>query len=175
LRRDSEPGAAPISIAEERAEGLADGERALTAAGRRRTTETLRRAVALDLRVERLISSPLLRARQTDGLAVAAGLAPTLELATALAPGGDPRPLLDTWLAATTSPGAGAVPRSLALVGHEPDLGQLASSLLGAPAGTITLRKAGIVLIRLGVAGARLEALIGPRLLRLRQPSHRSP
>ncbi|MFM7267572.1 MAG: phosphohistidine phosphatase SixA [Cyanobium sp.] len=131
-------------IAEERAEGLVDAERALTAAGRRRTTETLRRAVALDLRVERLIASPLLRARQTAELAVAAGLAPALELATALAPGGDAGPLLATWLETATSPGAGAAPSSLALVGHEPDLGDLAAALIGAAPGSLPLRKAGL-------------------------------
>lgn len=88
---------------------------------------------------------------------MAAGLASGFAIEASLAPGGDPRPLLQ----------AGSWQR-LGLVGHEPDLGELASSLLGLPAGAITLRKAGIVLIRLGSAGASLEALIGPRLLRLR-------
>jgi phosphohistidine phosphatase len=57
-------------------------------------------------------------------------------------------------------------------VGHEPDLGLLASRLLGAPPGAIALRKAGLALLRLpavevggSLAGtARLEWLVRPRL-----------
>ncbi|MBM5813834.1 MAG: phosphohistidine phosphatase SixA [Cyanobacteria bacterium M_DeepCast_100m_m1_067] len=151
-------------LAEERHPDRPDGERALTPEGIRRTAAVAEQLHQLQLDCDQLLSSPLRRAVQTAQLGVAKGLASGFGLDARLAPGGDPRPLLQagSW-------------RRLGLVGHEPDLGQLASSLLGAPAGTITLRKAGIVLIRLGAAGARLEALIGPRLLRLRQPSHRSP
>ncbi len=166
-------------IAEERAEGRDDAERALTAAGRRRTTEALKRARALDLGVERLIASPLLRARQTAELAVAVGLAPSLELATALAPGGDPRPLLATWLEAATSSGAAAGPGSLALVGHEPDLGDLAAALIGAVPGSLPLRKAGLAQLQWwrpehpqpdgtgqGLQGQwQLRLLLAPRIL----------
>ena len=118
----------------------------------------------MQLHCDRLLSSPLRRALQTAEIGVAAGLAPALELDDLLAPGGDPRLLLQagTW-------------QRLGLVGHEPGLGELASSLVGLPAGTISLRKAGIVLLRLGPTGASLEALIGPRLLRLRRDGQRQP
>ena len=60
----------------------------------------------------------------------------------------------------------------LLLVGHEPDLGLLAARLLGAEPGSITLRKAGMALLRLPpvevgcpLAGtARLEWLVRPKL-----------
>jgi phosphohistidine phosphatase len=91
-------------IAEDRSEDRPDGLRALTPAGRRRTTAVLERAVALGLAVDRLVSSPLVRARQTAELALGAGLAPSLELATALEPGADPLPLLARWLASTPKP-----------------------------------------------------------------------
>ena len=151
-------------LAEERHPDLPDSERALTPEGIRRTSAVAEQLHRLQLDCDQLLSSPLRRAVQTAELGVAAGLAAGFAVEASLAPGGDPRPLLQ--------PGSW---RRLGLVGHEPDLGHLASSLLGARAGTITLRKAGIVLIRLGAAGARLEALIGPRLLRLRQSSRRSP
>jgi len=144
-------------IAQERHSDLPDGERALTAEGSRRTAAVAHQLECLKLHCSPLLSSPLRRAVQTAELGVAAGLASGFAIEASLAPGGDPRPLLQ----------AGSWQR-LGLVGHEPDLGELASSLLGLPAGAITLRKAGIVLIRLGSAGASLEALIGPRLLRLR-------
>ena len=153
-------------IAEERDPSRPDGERALTAAGRRRTQAVLERMAALGLHSERLVSSPLVRARQTAELAVAAGLAPSLELDAALAPEGDPWPLLH-W-----PPGV----RRLALVGHEPDLGNLAAALIGAPAGSLVLKKAGLLLLQLemplsdpglppsgaGCGRARLRLLLGP-------------
>jgi phosphohistidine phosphatase len=145
-------------IAEERAEPHDDADRALTATGRRRTRAVLERAVALGLGVERLIASPLLRARQTGELAVATGLAPSLELATALAPGGDPGPLLAAWLQAASGDGALPAQRSLALVGHEPDLSDLAALLLAAPAGSLRLRKAGMALLQWNPAAAGAES-----------------
>jgi phosphohistidine phosphatase len=82
------------------------------------------------------------------------GLAPALELAHALAPGGDPEPLL------------AALDGRLILVGHEPDLSALACRLIGAPAGSLVLRKAGAILLSLGPgAGARLRLLLSPRSL----------
>ena len=153
-------------IAEDRQPDRPDQERALTAEGRQRTAAVAAELCRLQLHCDRLLSSPLRRALQTAEIGVAAGLASALELELEdrLAPGGDPRPLLQAgpW-------------RRLGLVGHEPDLGELASSLLGLPAGSISVRKAGIVLLRLGPTGASLEALIGPRLLRLRRDGQRQP
>jgi len=176
-------------IAEDRSEDRPDGLRALTPAGRRRTTAVLERAVALGLAADRLVSSPLVRARQTAEIALSAGLAPCLELATALEPGADPLPLLARWLASTPTamappglhpPGAAPAPRAnpsttaaelplrLALVGHEPDLGDLAARLLGAPPGSIALRKAGLaVLVLPRSAQARLADQAAPGAWRL--------
>ncbi|MEB3201421.1 MAG: histidine phosphatase family protein [Synechococcus sp.] len=151
-------------IAAERHPDHPDAERALTAEGIQRTAAVAEQLVRLQLSCARLLSSPLKRAVQTAELGVAAGLASGFGIEASLAPGGNPRPLLQV--------GHGL---RLGLVGHEPDLGALASRLLGLPAGAITLRKAGIVLIRIGPAGASLEALIGPRLLRLRQSWPPSP
>jgi hypothetical protein len=75
-------------------------------------------------------------------------LAPSLVLAEDLMPGGDPLSQLATWLAVVPAR-SGQRPRLL-LVGHEPDLGDLASALIGAPAGAITLRKSGLALLRCG-------------------------
>lgn len=166
-------------IAEERSPGRPDADRELTATGRIRTRAVLDLAARLGLKADRLLSSPLTRAWQTGEIALAAGLAADLELAQALEPGGDALPQLPAWLA----PGAGAgspegapdpppEPPRLLLVGHEPDLGLLAARLLGAEPGSITLRKAGMALLRLPpvevgcpLAGtARLEWLVRPKL-----------
>lgn len=143
-------------IAEPRQEGRADAARALTAAGRRRCAAVLERLRQRGLAADRLLSSPLVRARQTAELAVQADLAPALELAASLAPGGSPLPQLATWLASLPSQ-AGQRPRLL-LVGHEPDLGELASALIGAPAGAIALRKSGLALLRCGAPAAGAAA-----------------
>lgn len=148
-------------IAEERMPTRADAARSLTAAGRRRTEAVLERAVAMGIRADRLIASPLTRARQTAEIAVATGLAPAMELATVLEPGADPLPLLSTWLDAGMQQAAPQPPTRLALVGHEPDLGLLAARLLGAAPGSIRLRKAGFALLEAADAsdegGAEVE------------------
>jgi phosphohistidine phosphatase len=142
-----------------------DPLRALTPEGRERTLRVCQRAVAIGLRAGRLISSPLVRARQTGDIAVEAGLAPLLACDEALAPGGDPWPLIqDGWARESdaTAPG-------LILVGHEPDLGLLACRLIGAPPGAVVLKKAGIALLswpRATANGpAQLRLLLSPRAL----------
>ena len=156
-------------IAEEPRAGLDDRDRALTERGRSRSRAVLDLLRARGLVADRLLCSPLLRARQTAEIAVAAGWAPALELVAELAPGGDALAALPRWLQAVTA-AAGAGPQRLALVGHEPDLTVLAARLLGAPPGALELRKAGLIQLQLPalspLAGrARLEALLRPGLL----------
>jgi phosphohistidine phosphatase len=135
-------------IAEPREDGRSDAARALTAAGRRRCAAVLTRLRQRGLAADLMLPSPLVRARQTAELAVQTNLAPSLVLAEDLRPGGDPLSQLATWLAVVPAR-SGQRPRLL-LVGHEPDLGDLASALIGAPAGAITLRKSGLALLRCG-------------------------
>jgi hypothetical protein len=91
-------------IAEERAPELDDAQRSLTPEGRERTMAQLQRLKELELNCDLVLSSPLVRARQTAELAVAAGLAPELELAAALAPLADPLALLERWLGPLSPP-----------------------------------------------------------------------
>lgn len=140
-------------IAEERGGPTPEPLRALTPAGIRRTTAVAERLALLGIRADQLISSPLVRARQTAEIAVTAGLAGQLEIDAALAPDGDA-------LALVRSSGA----ERLMLVGHEPDLGQLACQVLGAPAGAITLKKAGLAVIVLRPTPS-LRLLLAPKAL----------
>ena len=152
-------------IAEERGGVVPDAARALTERGRERTSAVLRVLVARGLTADRLIASPLRRARETAELAVMAGLAPALELAEGLMPGGNALAALPAWLASLEASGR---PR-LVLVGHEPDLSTLAAQLIGAPPGCLALRKAGLAVLRLPRAAppgqATLRLLLSPRLL----------
>ena len=155
-------------IAEERCPERVDGERALTAVGRSRTRAVAERLVQLGLGCDQLVTSPLVRARQTAEIAVGAGLvaegSPSLWLRVdaALAPGGDPLPLVAEFQRAASAH-KGLL--RLALVGHEPDLGALAAQLIGAPEGAIVLKKAGIALLLLGPGRGQLKLLMAPRQL----------
>jgi phosphohistidine phosphatase len=160
-------------IAEERCPERVDGERALTAVGRSRTRAVAERLVQLGLGCDQLVTSPLVRARQTAEIAVGAGLvaqgSPSLSLRVdaarvdaALAPGGDPLPLVAEFQRAASAH-KGLL--RLALVGHEPDLGALAAQLIGAPEGAIALKKAGIALLLLGPGRGQLKLLMAPRQL----------
>ena len=160
-------------IAEPRSPDLDDAQRTLTQEGRERSLGQFQRLAELELGCDLVLSSPLVRARQTAELVVAAGLAPELELAAPLAPLADPLPLLERWLG-PVSPRSGW--RRLALVGHEPDLSTLAALLIGVPMGqaphALQLKKAGAALLQWpappqgGLPGsARLELLLPPRLL----------
>ena len=153
-------------IAEERCPERVDGERALTAVGRSRTRAVAERLVQLGLGCDQLVTSPLVRARQTAEIAVAAGIliegSPSVRVDAALAPGRDPLPLVAEFQRAAS---AHTRLQRLALVGHEPDLGALAAQLIGAPEGAIVLKKAGIALLLLGPGRGRLKLLMAPRQL----------
>jgi phosphohistidine phosphatase len=142
------------AIAEERAPGLPDEARALTLEGRSRLKQELRGLRRLGIGFERLVHSPLRRALETAEL-----LAPLVEgelHASAL-------------LAEPPGPAllAGLAGESLALVGHEPWLTQLASLLIGGtPA--LALKKGGVLVLegepRAG--GMRLVQALAPATLR---------
>jgi phosphohistidine phosphatase len=125
------------------------------------------RLAELDLRADRLVTSPLVRARQTAALAVEAGLAASLEEHTALEPGGAGLAGLHAHLAGLPAEGR------LMLVGHEPDLGDLAVRLIGAAPGSLMLKKAGLAWLQASSVNRdapwdspwRLRLLIGPRQL----------
>ena len=150
-----------------------DAQRSLTPVGRDRAARVIQRLVAMGFGCDLVLSSPLVRARQTAELAVAWGLAPELELAAALAPLADPLPLLERWLG-PLSPRPGW--KRLALVGHEPDLSTLAALLVGVPMTqapqALQLKKAGAALLQWSAppagslpGSARLALLLPPRAL----------
>lgn len=147
-----------------------DRLRALTPEGRQRTLRVCQRACQLGLRARALISSPLVRARQTGEIAVEAGLAPALTCSEGLAPGADPSPLLQDWWIRERDAAGGA---TLILVGHEPDLSLLACRLIAAPPDALALKKAGIAVLAWPQAApfpspthpAQLRLLLSPKVL----------
>ena len=140
-------------IAEPRLAGEDHPDRPLTAAGRQRTQLVMAALVQRGLRLDHLLSSPYRRALQTAELALAAGLAQGLGVDERLKPGGPLQPLLT------------AFDGRLGLVGHEPDLGDLACALVGCPPGGLVLKKAGVIQLRRSAGQWQLQALLRPALL----------
>ncbi len=108
----------------EAAPGEPDDLRALTAHGTRQARELGRRFVRKAIKPDAVISSPLLRARQTaEAIASAVGVEP--EHDDRLAPGATSEDVR------TVVAGRG---ETVVIVGHQPDCGQIVAAIEGGPA-----------------------------------------
>ena len=152
------------AIAAERGDDWPDDtKRPLTEEGISRFKEAVGGLKALDATIEEIFTSPLVRARQTADL-LAAGVRgrPTVKLLDALAPGSPPATVM-AQLAKS------AKRRCIALVGHEPDLGELAAYLIGARR-ALPFKKGGICRIDLASlstkAAGTLVWFVTPKILR---------
>lgn len=152
------------AIAEERGPAWPDDAvRPLTRDGQRRLQRVVRGLAALDVSFDAVMSSPLLRARQTaEPLAADLASGSDVIVLPELAPGGTPAQTMKAVARATDA-------RSVALVGHEPDLGLLAAWLLGARQ-PLPFRKAGVCRVDLprwtATSGSRLVWFATPKMLR---------
>lgn len=153
------------AIAAERGSNYPDDrERPLTSEGVARFKQAVEGLKDFDLKLDLVLTSPLVRASHTAELLVAGiGGKPRLEVLEALAPGGRMTQVLDA--VAKYAKRA----RHIALVGHEPDLGELAAKLLRAR-GTIEFKKGAVCCMELDGAmpngPGTLRWLLPPRVLR---------
>ena len=153
------------AIAAERGPKYPDDRlRPLTPAGAKKFGEAVPGLLEMDVVIDFVLTSPLVRARETATI-LAAGLKPKPALAEieALAPGGRHPAVIEAIKTHTKRH------RRLALVGHEPDLGELASRLIGAR-GNIEFKKGAVCLIEVdgntpGGPGT-LRWMLPPRALR---------
>jgi phosphohistidine phosphatase len=113
-------------IAEERGEAWPDDtKRPLTSDGMARMKKVARGLVRLDVAIDVILTSPLVRARQTAEIVAAAfDPHPALVNTDALAPDA-------TFAALVADLEKHARKMRLALVGHEPGMGELAARLIG--------------------------------------------
>jgi phosphohistidine phosphatase len=115
-----------------------DQERPLTAKGHTKTEAVAQQLKALGLVFDEILTSPLVRARQTAEILYQADLAPHIVVTDTLAPMGS----FANWLEGLRQHSN----RSIALVGHEPDLSQWAELLIwGEVQGVLQLKKGGII------------------------------
>lgn len=140
-----------------------DTKRPLTERGISRFKDVVAGLVLIDVAIDEIFTSPLVRAKQTADL-LAAGLdsKPSVKLLEALAPGHAPSTVMSQLAKA-------AKRRRIALVGHEPDLGELAAHIIGAQR-ALPFRKGGVCRIDIeGLTSRRAGALVWfapPRMLR---------
>lgn len=143
-------------VAEEPRRGLADADRALTQEGVEKTSRAAEGLRALDVRPDAILSSPLRRALETARLA-AAVLTPDRDVAV--------RPVLAGGVAAADIAAGLHPPRGahqVLLVGHQPDLGELASYLLTGSAQRCPLpfKKAAVAAIEVDGVPARRAGIL---------------
>ena len=152
------------AIAAERGEEWRDDDkRPLTERGIARFREGVKGLSALDVELDEIFTSPLVRAKQTADL-LAAGVKgkPSVKLLDALAPGHTPAAVM-------TQLARAARRRRIALVGHEPGLGELAAHLIGA-ARALPFKKGGVCRIDVESLTSRrpgaLTWFVTPKVLR---------
>jgi phosphohistidine phosphatase len=152
------------AIAAERGPEWPDDDlRPLTERGIARFTKAVDGFAQLGSKVGEVWTSPLVRARQTADL-LAAGLSyrPQVRQLAVLTPGHPPARIMDELVRATRE-------RRIAIVGHEPGLGEFAAFLVGTPR-AIPFKKGGICRIDVEGSGGRWSGTLAwfasPRLLR---------
>lgn len=144
------------------ATGRPDAERPLTEAGRKKMRANARGLRAVVPSLDVLATSPFVRARQTaDILAETFGV--EVEEVPALAHGGSPPTVLASL--------GGRHGETVAVVGHEPDLGLLIGWLVtGKTTSLLQLKKGGAALLwfpdELAPGVAEIRWVLSPKLLR---------
>lgn len=154
-------------IAAEKTEYKNDEERPLVEEGRQKTEKVAQRLSKLDIHFDLILTSPLVRAKQTAEILQKNGLSEELEELAALKPDGNIQEWVNWWLQSRYN----LDDSSLALVGHEPDLSHWAETLIwGQPQGKLVLKKSGVIGLELPtgidpIAKSHLFLLTSPKWL----------
>jgi phosphohistidine phosphatase len=151
-------------IAAERGEEYPDdSKRPLTSEGITRLRREAKALDALDISFDQILSSPLVRAKQTaDVLSEGMKGKPPVSIADALTPAGTPAAVIQELSKHMRK-------ACIALVGHEPNIGELAAHLIGAKV-ALPFKKGAICRIDFAVfppkGRGQLVWFLPPRVLR---------
>jgi phosphohistidine phosphatase len=151
-------------LAEERGEDYPDdSKRPLTHEGIARLRKEAKALDALDVAFDQILSSPLVRAKQTaDAFAEVMKSKPPIAIADSLTPAGSPAAVIQELARHMKK-------ARVALVGHEPNMGELAAHLIGAKV-PLPFKKGAICRIDFSVfppkGKGQLVWFITPRMLR---------
>ena len=140
-----------------------DSKRPLTPDGIARLRRSARGLNAIDVTFDQIVTSPLVRARQTaEVLAEELKGKPPIATADALAPAGSAASVMQELVRHVRN-------ARVALVGHEPNLGELAAQFLGART-PLEFKKGGICRIDFDMlppkGGGTLRWFLTPKMLR---------
>jgi phosphohistidine phosphatase len=140
-----------------------DSKRPLTTAGISRLRKEAKALDSLGVGFDHVITSPLVRTKQTaDVFAEMLKSKPSVSQSDALAPAGTPAAVIQEL-------GKHAKKGRIALVGHEPNIGELAARLIGARA-PLEFKKGAICCIEFDVlppkGTGQLRWFVTPRILR---------
>lgn len=140
-----------------------DTKRPLTHKGTARMREVVDGLLEMNVELDLVITSPLVRAKQTaDVLLAGFPDPPALAVSESLSPGGTPAAVAEVLSRHTKL-------KNIALVGHEPSLGDLGAFLIGAKA-PLAFKKGGVACIEMPtlpvVGPGQLIWLATPRMLR---------
>lgn len=129
-----------LDRAEAQESGVPDAERPLTKKGQKQLERVARALVRLVPSVDRIFTSPLRRAAETTEIVASAAGSPPVVTTAALLPDADPSELLRV-LERTRRVS------TVAVVGHEPQLGAWLAACLGSAPGSLVLKKGGAGLV----------------------------
>jgi phosphohistidine phosphatase len=140
-------------IAQEATGDIKDEERRLTKEGQQKTEKVAQRLKKLGLQFDLIATSPLVRAKQTADILIAAKLSSQIEECIHLSPDGQ----IYNWVVDWLEPRNFAPDTQLALVGHEPCLSRWAEILVwGEVKERLVLKKAGMIGVKVPETGSPL-------------------
>jgi phosphohistidine phosphatase len=146
---------------------MGDESRVLTKLGRKKIAQVADRLHRLDLSFDLIITSPLIRARQTAAILIDQQISTKLAISEDLKPTGN----LPAWLMNWNDQSPNTDISTLALIGHEPNLSSWAELLIfGKVCHKLVLKKGGMIGLkfpddRLVIGTAQLHCLIPPKYL----------
>jgi phosphohistidine phosphatase len=133
-------------IAGEKGTYADDRERPLNKKGDRQTKKVAKKLMSLEVKFDLILTSPLVRAKQTAEILKKTGLSQEITESADLIPMGN----FTNWLNWVTAWHKSSQGQSLALVGHQPDLGNWAERLVwGSVRENLVLNKAGVIGVNL--------------------------
>ncbi|MFM2304727.1 MAG: hypothetical protein RLZZ135_2139 [Cyanobacteriota bacterium] len=143
-----------------------DELRSLTKIGRKKMAQIADRLYKSGLKFDLIVTSPLVRARQTADILIDSKLSTKLEISSALSPAGN----IQSWLAELKLHPEQPL-TNIAIVGHEPNLSEWAElSIFGNICHRLMLKKGGIIGLEfptdpIEIGTAQLYCLIPPKIL----------
>lgn len=141
-------------IAAERGTYSDDEKRPLVKKGSDKTTKVAEHLLAAGVKLDLILSSPLVRACQTAEILQQVGLSQSIDTFSPLKPNGE----IEQWLQWMQQWQPDNPNGKLALVGHQPDLGNWAEMLIwGTVKGQLIVKKSGVIGLELPGIGTPIS------------------